>query len=298
MVICSSSAAAQYDDGNEVTITDSNDEGNASVNNESTVTFEDQTSDGNSVVVATAFLPEGGYVVIHEVSDGAAGPVVGNSEYLEPGEHSLIDVELDEPLDSDQELIAMNHIDDGNEVYEFPGPDGPYTINGDAVTDSAMMTLETGTTVEDNESTVMDNESTVIFDDQSTEGSMVLVASVSLPDGGYVVIHESGNGSAGTVIGNSEYLEAGNYSDVEIELDTPIDTDQELIAMTHIDDGDQIYQFPGPDVPYTSNGVPVTDPAMVTVESEPSAQTPGFEVLIALSLLFIAGYYYRRKQNN
>ncbi|QLC50469.1 hypothetical protein HWN40_09590 [Methanolobus zinderi] len=287
----SMSAAAQYEEDYEITVVDT-DEDNASVDSESTgnvstVTFEDQVSDGNSIVVDTVFLPEGGYIAIHEVVRGAVGPVVGSSDYLEPGEHSLIEVEMEQTLDSDQELIAMPHMDDGNEVYEFPGPDVPYGVEGEPVTDTAMITVES-------EMTGTDNESTVNFEDQSSEGGTVVVNSVFLPEGGYIVIHESANGSVGPVIGNTEYMEAGEYSDVEVTLGLPIDTDQELIAMPHMDDGNEIYEFPGPDAPYTSNATPVTDSAMITVESGTEAQAPGFGIVLAMVFLVLAGYLARK----
>ncbi|TGC10635.1 DUF7282 domain-containing protein [Methanolobus halotolerans] len=289
IVLFSGSATAQYDKGNEVTISNTSDGQNTLVNNESAVIFEDQVSDGNSVVVTMALLPEGGYVVIRELMDGASGPLAGNSGYLEPGEYSLVEVELREPIDSGQELIAMTHIDDGDEMYEFPGPDVAYSVDGDIVSDSAMVTIET-------EANSENNESAVSFEDQDTEGNMVVVDSVSLPDGGYVVIHASENGSAGDVIGHSQYMETGNHSDVEIRLDAPIETDQEVIAMTHMDDGDGVYQFPGPDVPYTSDNVPVTDSAMITVENGSSSQTPGFGIVLTMGLLFVAGYCSKNRR--
>lgn len=104
-------------------------------------TFEDQTaragSSGDTVTVAGAYLSDGGFVVIHEQnSDGSAGPVVGNSDYLESGFHTSIDIIVDE-VTGETTLGAMPHRDDGDETYEFPvlGQDGPYTLNGEAIID-------------------------------------------------------------------------------------------------------------------------------------------------------------------
>jgi hypothetical protein len=44
----------------------------------------------------------------------------------------------------------------------------------------------------------------------------------------------------------------------------------EVIAMAHADDGDQVYEFPQSDSPYTANGSPVVDPGLVTVPNETS----------------------------
>jgi predicted ribosomally synthesized peptide with SipW-like signal peptide len=110
---------------------------------EASVNFEDQESDGSSVVVDSVTLPEGGYVVIHESDGGAPGPVLGNSSYLPAGTSSDVTVTLDSPISGSQELIAMAHKDDGDQQYEFPNADGPYTKDGSAVIDAAQITVST-----------------------------------------------------------------------------------------------------------------------------------------------------------
>jgi hypothetical protein len=117
---------------------------------EAAVTFEDQESDGETVTVANATLPEGGFVVIHDATllDGdAVGSVVGVSDYLAPGEASDINVSLNETLTESQTLIAMPHLDDPtNFQYDFVTSNGtedpPYTVNETAVTDDANITVE------------------------------------------------------------------------------------------------------------------------------------------------------------
>ncbi len=119
------------------------------------VTFDDQETDGSSVVVSSVTLSEGGFVTIHDATllDGdALGSVVGTSEYLDAGTHEDVEVSLDSSLEEDQELIAMPHMDSNdNEEYDFVtsegADDGPYTgDDGNAVTDSAQITIGSGTT--------------------------------------------------------------------------------------------------------------------------------------------------------
>ncbi|MDT3436591.1 BGTF surface domain-containing protein [Haloarcula sp. 1CSR25-25] len=110
-----------------------------------TVSISDQESDGSEVVVDSAQLSDGGFIVIHDSSllEGeVAGSVVGNSEYLDAGSHEDITITLDEPMDENFTAIAMPHLDtNGNEAYDFPDADGPYTANGSAVTASANVTV-------------------------------------------------------------------------------------------------------------------------------------------------------------
>lgn len=50
----------------------------------SSVTFEDQDSDGTSVVVASVTLPADGFVAVHADNAGSPGAVIGHSDLLPP----------------------------------------------------------------------------------------------------------------------------------------------------------------------------------------------------------------------
>lgn len=145
----------------------------------------------------------------------------------------------------------------------------------------------------------------VTFDDQETDGTTVTVDSVTLPDGGYVVIHDerlvgeenvtdnaSTGDPVGSVIGTSGYLEAGTTENVTIQLfdvpgttftNTSLTADQSLFAMAHRETtGDRTLDFVRSDGEndgaYTIDGTPVTDEAAVTVIMLPpdnGTATPG-----------------------
>lgn len=117
------------------------------------VSFADQASDGTTVTVDGVYLPEGGFVVIHD-EDPADGDsptdVIGASEYLEPGFHNSVEVELDEgeELEADQTVYAALHMDtDDNETFDYTTTAGiedePYTRDGSAVSAEAEITVET-----------------------------------------------------------------------------------------------------------------------------------------------------------
>lgn len=59
-------------------------------NTEPQVAFQDQTVNGTTVTVASATLPNGGFILIHNES----GAVIGQSGYLEPGTHENVKIEL------------------------------------------------------------------------------------------------------------------------------------------------------------------------------------------------------------
>ena len=290
--------------------------GNDTDTDEASVTFDEQTSDGTVVTVASVTLPDGGYVAIHNdaLLDGdAVGSVIGVSEYLEPGTAEDVSVTLfDVPganltetqLNESQLLIAMPHEEtNDNTAYDFVATDGaadgPSISNGSAVTDAANVTVsetagdgEGDNVTDGEEDNVTDGEgdnvtttddASVSFENQTSDGTTVNVANVTLPDGGYVAIHNDSllDGDAvGSVVGVSEYLEPGTYENETVSLfnvsganftETQLNGSQTLIAMPHEETNENTtYDFVATDGaadgPSISNGTAVTDDATVTVE--------------------------------
>lgn len=78
----------------------------------------------------------------------------------------------------------------------------------------------------------------------------VIIGKASLTNGGYVVIHEAtAQGAPGAVIGYTNYLNPGQYTNLEIMLRKQVKTGVTLFAMLHTDDGDKTYGFPDEDLP-------------------------------------------------
>ncbi len=85
--------------------------------------------------------------------------------------------------------------------------------------------------------------------DQSGDGSTVTVSSVTLPTGGFVVIHADNEGSPGPILGWSDLLPAGESSDVVVTLNTAISAETTVFPMAHVDaNGNSEYEFMPPDV--------------------------------------------------
>jgi len=92
----------------------------------------------------------------------------------------------------------------------------------------------------------------------------VRVASTNLPEGGFVVLYESQDGSVSSLLANSTYLESGTHENVTIPLNTSLPEETDVIAIAHNDtDGDQ--QFTLADDPYLSGNDPISDEATVSV---------------------------------
>lgn len=103
-------------------------------------------------------------------------------------------------------------------------------------------------------------------DDQSGDGTAVVVSSVTLPAAGFVAIHADADGSPGPVIGHSELLPEGESTDVEVPLDEPLTAAATVWPMAHIDTNENdTYDFAPPDV--TDDGPATFDDGEVAVVS-------------------------------
>lgn len=103
------------------------------------MTFENQTSEGTSVVVESASLPAGGFVLLY---DSALATQLGSSELVE-GDETSVNVSLDRPISETQTLVAIAFEDaDGNGEFE-PGTDEVYLSDGDPLVEAAVVAVET-----------------------------------------------------------------------------------------------------------------------------------------------------------
>jgi plastocyanin len=104
----------------------------------------------------------------------------------------------------------------------------------------------------------------VVFEAQSSDGSSIVVASVTLPSAGFIAVHGDNGGSPGPVIGHSALLAAGTTTDVVVALDTPLASSGMVFPMAHIDvNGNGEYEFFPPD--NTVDGPAQTDGGGVAV---------------------------------
>ncbi|WP_233514219.1 MULTISPECIES: hypothetical protein [unclassified Haloferax] len=262
--------------------------------------FDDQESDGSSVTVASANLSEGGYIAVIDEN----GSVVGATDYLEPGEQENVSVPLLEPLNESATLTAQAHLDtNDNQTLDFltsnGTEDGPYTVNGTPVTDDADVTVGEEPTTEEptteeptteeptteeptteeptTEEPTEEPTATVEFEDQNSNGATVTVASATLSEGGFVVIHNE----SGDVVGISNYIEESN-SNIRIFLTESLSESATLTAMAHLDTNnnqqlDFLSSDGAEDGPYTMDGSPITDDAEITVGDEPTTEEPTTE---------------------
>jgi Mg-chelatase subunit ChlD len=120
--------------------------GTAQQNDSEGIVFENQVTDGQSVTVESATLSEGGFVGIVDTN----GFLIGVSEHLPAGDHSNVEVTLDDPLDEgaelDTDLEAVALVDE-NDNQQYDGSTDPHDqlmLGADdrPVSDTAIVVVE------------------------------------------------------------------------------------------------------------------------------------------------------------
>ena len=181
-------------------------------------TYDDQATSGRSVTVASAYLPYGGFLTVHDgtlLEGNVLGSVVGVSEFLPTttsalGNHTNVRIALHKAVGGpNATLIVMPHNDtNGDRIYDFVSSggtiDGPYTggaqalsgLTGDlAAFNGVVATPRT-----------LNVSASIRAVDQASSGKSVLIDHVELSEDGFVAVHDAtllkSDGSVGDVFGS------------------------------------------------------------------------------------------------
>ncbi|MFD1562712.1 CARDB domain-containing protein [Haloarchaeobius amylolyticus] len=186
-------------------------EGTASID------FPDQESDGEQVTIANVSLSEGGFVAVYDgvTVDADPAAIVGVSEYLEPGNHQNVTIDLDEPLAASGPLVAAVHLDtNDDEEFEYAESGGeedvPYVTGAGApVIDGAFVTV----TDEPDEATA-----TLSVADQEGSGETLTIdeANASVP---YIITATYD----GETVESDTFAAGEAVTNLSLELEPPIE---------------------------------------------------------------------------
>jgi hypothetical protein len=79
----------------------------------------------------------------------------------------------------------------------------------------------------------------ITVEDQDQTDRVYLSAELVAP--GFITIHNSMSGAPAAIIGTSDFLEAGSYTDLEIVLREEMIPGYRYITLLHADNGDEFY---------------------------------------------------------
>ena len=200
------------------------------------VTVSNQTSNGSTVTIENATLPEGGFVALHdsEYLDGRApadSSIITVSKYLSPGNHTNVTVEISNAppgnypslnksrLNTSQALVAVVYRDsDSNRCFDYVRTvgenDTPYESGREPISDAASIRIPSSET--------KSRSATVTIRDQTLRNNTLVVEKARLPDGGFLVAHNASYQRTGdpltSVAGASRHLPPGNHTNVTLDL--------------------------------------------------------------------------------
>lgn len=152
------------------------------------LTVSDQVMEDGQVNIDSVYLDEPGYVVVHKDDNGSPGAVIGHSDLIS-GEHQ--DVMISVSGDITPTVHPMLHYDDGDEMYEFPGDDGPVTVDEQVVVNSLTLSMR------------------VVI-----EGLSFNPSSITVP-AGMEVVWVNQDGTTHTVTSRDDVFDSGNIADGE-----------------------------------------------------------------------------------
>jgi nucleoside diphosphate kinase len=231
---------------------------------EPSVTFEDQSTEGSSVSVASVSNNETPYYTAVWTVDETTGEpeiLLGATESNDT-EATDVAVAFDQSITENQTLVAAVH----------PSENGTPVTDEILASDTANVTVESG---EEPTEPTEPTEPSVTFEDQSTEGSSVSVANVSNSETPYFTAVWTVNESSGepeVLLGAVEINET-DASAVSVTFDQTITADQTLVAAIH----------PSENATPVTDEILASDTANVTVESgeEPSSLVFGAAALLS-----------------
>ena len=99
------------------------------------IAVANQPVENGTVTIASAYMPEAGFVALHELSDQRLSPDAVGYAPLQKGQNDNVTVQIDGTLPDDAILVAMLHKDTGETgTYEFSAQtmnvDQPETVDG------------------------------------------------------------------------------------------------------------------------------------------------------------------------
>lgn len=192
------------------------------------IAMADQRSDGATVEVAEVTLPAPGFVALHADEDGIPGVILGVSGLLPAGASGGVALALERPLDTTQAVFAVAYVDrDGDGVAGITDADSLDDVaqgpDGGPARAAAVVTV------------VHLAPAVLELEDQEGDGTVVTVASVTLPAAGFLELRVDQGGSPGRVLLVSDLLPVGTSAGVDFEFETALDADAVFWVRVRID---------------------------------------------------------------
>lgn len=110
---------------------------------------------------------------------------------------------------------------------------------------------------------------------ENESGDVINISSATLTEPGFIAVYRVDDNGDTTLIGNSEHLMVGSYSEMQIQLDSAVTSDETVAAVLHADsDDDRSFGYPESDGYMGNNSVPtISDIDIIDVEPTNESET-------------------------
>ncbi|WP_157971564.1 DUF7282 domain-containing protein [Halorussus litoreus] len=268
------------------TTTVAGDEATISIRN---LSVPDRIQAGENFSVSAEVVNDGDSSVVQRVSYRIAGNVIDSRlVQLSAGNATTVAFDVAGTATSGFSMgtFTQGFYAGGAEVTADVTLTGAETTSGEATAQETTpeetlpgetTTGETTPEGPDATTSVETDEASVIFENQTGDGTSVVVDAVTAPDGGFAVVHDASlvrGDVVESMLGTSGFLEAGTHRNVTVELDDALNESGRLYVLVYRDSNenrqfDFLSSNRTADGPYRQpNGqLAVNDAANVTVES-------------------------------
>lgn len=216
--------------------------------------------EAGTVTISELFAPEPAWLVIYAGDSGQPDDILGYTAVPE-GENTDVTVEVD-VYRATETLRAALHRDAGErEAFEFPGPDEPFQVDGEAV--ATTFPVEIRALI----------PSVVVSDQEIERGEgQIIVDSVTADRPGWVVLHADGAGQSdqedepGPILGQTP-VDEGVSEGVVVRFDWQQVTPRLHVAL-YEDRGEMGRFDPAEDEPIAINGTPIRSSFTATLPTD------------------------------
>ena len=208
-------------------------------------------TDEGVLEIASIVAPEDGWLVLYAMSDGEVGDVLAFTA-VATGLNQTISLTIDPQL-ATPTLVAMLHSDKGESgEFEFPeGPDVPLEWESAMIATTFILEFQ------------LSEPAIEVAAQAVSEEGMVQVASVLLPQDGWLALHTEVDGQLAELLGVVS-LSAGLHEDVAVVIPWREGTPS-LYAALYADNGRSLhFDYQAEDMLLKANGEPVVAEFTVT----------------------------------
>ncbi len=201
-------------------------------------------TDEGTLQIANVVTPEDGWVVLYAMNDGELGDVLAYTA-VATGINQNLEFTIDPQL-ATPTLVAMLHSDAGESgEFEFPdGPDVPLTWESAQIATTFALDFQLSEPVVEVEAQAVQ------------EDGVIQIASVLLPQDGWLAIHAQADGRMGELLGVVP-LTAGLHEAVSLTIPWRQGTPT-LYAALYVDAGEPLhFDYQTEDEPLMAEGEPV-----------------------------------------